>query len=361
MILLIGKDNKVEKFIEESKFSELGIWERTHMEEWISKYPQILGEDLLTITTEYAKFDKTNNRLDILAIDTDGKIVVIELKRDTADKFVDLQAIHYAAYCSTLNYDQIVQMMVDYKKESKELIESEIKSFILNGDFSDFDNQPRIMLVANDFREETLAAVLWLRESGIDITCVKLEPYKIEGKIAINSEIILPLPEAKDFIIQVDEKKKTTSRNDQYKKNLYQFWSRVLKEFKAKKPGLTEEDYVSTPWLLLYTGYKNIHFEWYFRRRPVGFFVSIHFETSDNNKNKELCKYFRSKSDVIQNQFPDDKIIFGKYGSIATQVFAKRDSVEFDDENLKWGVETMIKLYDVLKPILDDYFKDRGN
>jgi RecB family endonuclease NucS len=56
------------------------------MENWIVKYPQILGEELLTITTEYAKFDKTNNRLDILAIDTDGKIVIIELKRD---KFIN--------------------------------------------------------------------------------------------------------------------------------------------------------------------------------------------------------------------------------------------------------------------------------
>jgi len=30
MLLLIGEDNEVERFIDESKFSELGIWERSH-------------------------------------------------------------------------------------------------------------------------------------------------------------------------------------------------------------------------------------------------------------------------------------------------------------------------------------------
>ncbi len=80
----------------------MGVWERNHMEEWISKCPKILGEELLIITTEYDKFDKTSNRLDILAVDNDGKLVVIELKRDMANKFTDLQAIHYAAYISTI-------------------------------------------------------------------------------------------------------------------------------------------------------------------------------------------------------------------------------------------------------------------
>jgi hypothetical protein len=326
------------------------------MGEWIAEYPEILGEELLTITTEYDKFDKTNNRLDILAIDKNGKLVIVELKRDKADRFVDLQAIHYAAYCSTLNLEQIVQIGSNYKKKSKDGIESEIRGFILNEDFLDFDNQPRIILVANDFREETLAAVLWLRDNGIDITCVKLEPYRIEGKIAIKPEIIIPLSEAKDFMIQAEQKNKTTSRSTQYQRDLYQFWKKVLREFKAKKPGLTEEDYVSTPWLLFDAGYKDIHFEWYFKRRPKCFFVSLHFETQDISKNKELCKYFRSKKDQIQSKFSDDKIIFDKWDSNAAQIYTKRNTGDFDDENLKWGVETMIKLYDVLKPILDEYY-----
>lgn len=356
MILLIGKDNEVEEIIEESRFSEFGIWERTHMEQWVAGYPQILGEDLLIITTEYDKFDKTSNRLDVLAVDTNGKIVVIELKRDIADKFVDLQAIHYAAYCSTLNLEQVVVMMADYKDKSKDEIESEIKNFIVNDEFIDFDNQPRMMLVANDFREETLAAVLWLRDNGLDITCIKLEPYKISGKIAVKPEILIPLPEAKDFMIHVEQKKKSTSSRNKYQIDLSKFWARVLKKFKEKKPGLTEKDSANTSWLLFDTGYRSIHFEWYFKRRPKGFFAALHFEGGDSEKNKEICHYFRDRKNLIQKEFPEDEIFFDKWGTGRTQVYAMRESTEFDDENLEWGVATMIRLYDVLMPILNDYY-----
>lgn len=216
MILLIGKDNEVEDIIKESKFSELGVWERTHIEEWVAKHPEILGEELLTITTEYDKFDKTDERLDVLAIDKNGKLAVIELKRDLASKFVDLQAIHYAAYCSTLNLEQIVQMMADYKSRPKEEIQSEIENFIENDDFEDFDNQPRIILAANDFRESTLASVLWLRNNGLDITCVKLQPYKIGSKIVVNPDIIIPIPEAKDYMVKVEEKEKSLKSGKQW-------------------------------------------------------------------------------------------------------------------------------------------------
>ena len=58
------------------------ILERQDIEKWVESYPEILGEELLILTTEYDKFDKTNERLDLLAIDKLGNLVIIELKRD---------------------------------------------------------------------------------------------------------------------------------------------------------------------------------------------------------------------------------------------------------------------------------------
>ena len=363
MILLIGNDNEVEEFIDESRFSELGIWERTHMERWIAKYPQILGEELLTITTEYAKFDKTNNRLDILAIDVDGKLVVIELKRDIADKFVDLQAIHYAAYCSTLNLEQVVQMMADYKNQSKEEVESEIRKFIINEDFSDFDNQPRIMLAANDFREETLAAVLWLRDNGIDVTCVKLEPYKIGEKIAIKPEIIIPLPEAKDFMIQAEQKKIKTKKLTKRQQEYFDFWSKMLEKFNEDHPDLIRRKKNIYPYVPIPTGYYNVHFEWLFRGNPLKeFLVALHFELKTYNENLKLLNYFKSRKSEFETNFEDEKLIFDEhFYSKWTQIYLKRDSGNMDDDNLNWGFETMIKFYDSLKPILDEYYSDDDN
>ena len=365
MILIVGKDNKIKDVIEETKFSELGIWERKHVEEWILKYPEILGEDLLIVTTEYDRFDKTKDRLDILAIDKNGKLVVIELKRDVADRFADLQAIHYAAYCSNINLEQIIDMMADYKRKkhekdvSKEEIQNDIIEFIANPDFSEFDNKPRIILVANDFREETLSAVLWLRDNGIDITCIKLEPYKIGENIVIKPEIIVPLPEAKNYIVQVEQKKKTTSELTKRQKEYYEFWSKLLEEFKRVKPDVTRRSATKDSWLGLPAGYRYIHFEWYFRRRPTeGFYVALHFEHPKYEDNKKMIEYFFSKKEELEKKFPEDELIFEKrWGSKWAQIYVKRDSGNFDEENLKWGKERMAKFYDVFKPLLDEFFK----
>ena len=320
MILIVGKDNKIKDVIEESKFSELGIWERKHVEEWILEYPEILGENLLIVTTEYDRFDKTKDRLDILAIDKNGKLVVIELKRDVADRFADLQAIHYAAYCSNINLEQIIDMMADYKRKkyekdvSKEEIQNEIIEFIANPDFSEFDNKPRIILVANDFREEILSAVLWLRDNGIDITCIKLEPYKIGENIVIKPEIIVPLPEAKDYIVQVEQKKKTTSELTKRQKEYYEFWSKLLEEFKRVKPDVTRRSATKDSWLGLPAGYRYIHFEWYFRRRPTeGFYVALHFEHPKYEDNKKMIEYFFSKKEELEKEFPEDELTFVSY------------------------------------------------
>jgi len=61
-------------------FSELKIKERKHLENWIINNPDVLGERLLIVSTEFDRFDKSDKRLDILALDSAGKIVIVELK-----------------------------------------------------------------------------------------------------------------------------------------------------------------------------------------------------------------------------------------------------------------------------------------
>lgn len=63
---------------------ELNIWERKHVEEWIRINPEMLGEDLLILTVEFDRFVQSSDRLDLLALDRAGNLVVIELKRDSA-------------------------------------------------------------------------------------------------------------------------------------------------------------------------------------------------------------------------------------------------------------------------------------
>ncbi|TKH04914.1 hypothetical protein FC678_24395, partial [Peribacillus simplex] len=130
--------------IEVTNFSDQKIKERDHIEEWIRKSPQTLGEDLLIIGHEYDKFEN-NERLDLLALDTDGNLVIIETKQDYTGSGVDFQVLKYCSYCSTLKPIDIIEIYEEY-----------IKKFSLQGDaidnileFLDIDSQDILNNVLN--------------------------------------------------------------------------------------------------------------------------------------------------------------------------------------------------------------------
>ncbi|ELP9119765.1 DUF91 domain-containing protein [Campylobacter lari] len=104
------KINKIENSITklpEKSFKDLKFTERNNLQEWIAKNPSCLGEDLLIIQKEFQDFDGTNERLDLLALDIEGNLVIIENKRDDSGKDVTWQALKYASYCSTFSKSDI--------------------------------------------------------------------------------------------------------------------------------------------------------------------------------------------------------------------------------------------------------------
>src|SRR5690554_2283932 len=95
-------------------FSELGFSERKHLQEWLAYQPNALGEELLIIQKEFDGFDDTRERLDLLALDKDGNLVIIENKLDDSGRDVVWQALKYASYCASLTKGQIVEIYQQY-------------------------------------------------------------------------------------------------------------------------------------------------------------------------------------------------------------------------------------------------------
>jgi len=190
------------------KFSELGLKERFDIQEWVEKMPSILGEELLIIAKEYIL--PSGTRLDLLAIDRLANLVVIELKRDDSGCAVDWQAIKYASYCSNFTAEDIYKIFADYMGSNDSDAEFKIEDFI-EEEIGKLNEKQRIILASKEYHSDVVSAVLWLRDFGVDIKCVKLEPFIDQNNsIFINKTIIIPLPEAKDYIqkreIKIKEK-----------------------------------------------------------------------------------------------------------------------------------------------------------
>jgi hypothetical protein len=212
MIFAVNKSlDEVEK-IEEGSFVELNIWERQHIEEWVRTNPEILGEELLIVSSEFDRFVGSSDRLDVLAVDRSGNLVVIELKRDPFAGYADLQAVRYAAMVSSMTIDGLVPHYVSYRKRyyeeklSDEEARTQIVEFVETDSFEELSNQPRIILCSEGFSQEITTTVLWLRQSGIDVSCVVVTPYQVEGRVIVVPKKIIPLAEATQYSVGIQRK-----------------------------------------------------------------------------------------------------------------------------------------------------------
>jgi hypothetical protein len=60
-------------------------------------------------------------------------------------------------------------------------------------------------LVSANFSKELTTSVMWLLDRNIDIKCMRLTPYNYQGKILIDIQQIIPLPEAESYQVKIKE------------------------------------------------------------------------------------------------------------------------------------------------------------
>jgi hypothetical protein len=193
-----------------ASFSELGVLERFDIEEWVEKSPGILGEELLVVSKELRL--PSGIRLDLLALDKKANLVVVELKRDESGSNVEWQAVKHASYCSNFLPDDIYAYYAEYLQLDTDDAQLRIEGFI-DEELGSLNQKQRIILVAREFHPDAVSAVLWLRDYEIDVKCIRLRPFvDADGDLFITPDVIIPLPEAKDYIERKEIKQKEAKR-----------------------------------------------------------------------------------------------------------------------------------------------------
>ena len=220
----INPESRESEKITEIDFARLGFRERRDIQEWVANNPGILGDDLLIIGKEFSGFDRTNERLDLLAVDSDGKLVIIELKRDDSGSDAHWQAIKYASYFRHAEGEDIVSMLAAYKEVSEEDAHNMLLQRLGTDDLNSLNHDQRIILASHRFAPEVTSAVLWLNEKspGDDlITCVQLVPY-MDSKtdaLYVQANTIIPIPGVEDYLVGVSDapQESSHSRNNRNK------------------------------------------------------------------------------------------------------------------------------------------------
>ena len=86
-----------------------------------------------------------------------------------------------------------------------------------------FGQEVKIVLASADFSRELTTSVTWLNDFGVDIRCVRMQPYEHDGQVFIDVQTIIPIPEAADYQVRIREKKQRERESRQTSRDLTKY------------------------------------------------------------------------------------------------------------------------------------------
>ena len=211
--------------LEESSFSANQFRERDDLQRLLRENIDVISPGTLIVAEEFGQWEDSRRRIDLLGIDADdARLVVIELKRTADGGHMDLQALRYAAMISTMTFDQVVDTFSTFLSKLGRGDESAEELLLkhLGWDEPDeeaFAQDVRVILAAADFSKELTTSVMWLNQRNLDITCVRLKPYRLDSRVLLDVQPVVPLPEAADYQVRIAQKQNSeriSKRNSSY-------------------------------------------------------------------------------------------------------------------------------------------------
>ena len=100
----------------------------SHLEDWLEADIEMLGSDLMMIGRQV---NTEMGRLDLLAIDSQGSITIVELKRHKTGRDIVSQVLDYASWAVKLGSSDITRIANDYhqRRSRKTFSEMFIEKF----------------------------------------------------------------------------------------------------------------------------------------------------------------------------------------------------------------------------------------
>ena len=183
------------------------------LQEWVLAHPEILGEGAIVIASEVGTWQNAagasvKDRLDVLALGSDGRLIVAELKRGPAPHTVHMQALNYASMVAGLSVEEVADLYVSRQKALGIAVQTEAFIDTLETQFlvtSATLKNPRVVMIASSFPPAVTSTTVWLKERGVDVSLIKFVPYEFpDGARAVSFSRFFPIPTLEDFRITFD-------------------------------------------------------------------------------------------------------------------------------------------------------------
>jgi hypothetical protein len=233
-------------------FAAESLLERKDLQRLLHRDISPIGEDLMVIAEEYGEWEDSNRRIDLLCLSKGRDLVVVEIKRTEDGGHMELQAIRYAAMVSSMTLEQVIQAHARAHGGDPETAKGEVLGFLEldTEEEAELTGDVRIVLVAANFSTELTTAVLWLNQREVDITCIRLRPYRMGDDVLIDATQIIPLPESAEYEVKIraqdkEKRKVLGARQEIFRK----FWAQLIDRSKARTDLLANRSTTADHWL----------------------------------------------------------------------------------------------------------------
>ncbi len=156
------------------------------LEEIIQDHIEMLNTNWLVIGRQVST--SFNSYIDLLAIDSNGLLIIIELKKNKTPRDVVAQALDYASWVKSLAPEDIAEIYEDYIQkykpgnEAKSLDEVFREKFNLSLEEDELNNDHQVVIVASSLDLSTERIVSYLADSGISINVLFFKVLEDEGR-----------------------------------------------------------------------------------------------------------------------------------------------------------------------------------
>ena len=139
--------------------------------------PSLLGDRLLVIGSEViTPFGK---RLDLLAIDVDGNLHVLELKRDRTPREVVAQILDYGSWVSTLSREDVIELA---EKHLGRRFETAYEDVFGSAPPDEVNGDLQLTIVAAQLDSSSERIVTYLRSFGVPVNAVFFSYLEDDGR-----------------------------------------------------------------------------------------------------------------------------------------------------------------------------------
>ncbi len=168
------------------------------LEEMLVGRPDMLGDGMTLVGRQLMT---ASGPLDLLGVDHDGKLVTFELKRSSVPREALTQAIDYASWLDSLEFDELARRISDHQPSG------------IDREFDDFDDwygeqfaedqaqqlrPTRIVVVGLGIEPAAERMAHWLAEKGVEIEAITFHAFEhdrrtvLARQVEVSSEDVAP-------------------------------------------------------------------------------------------------------------------------------------------------------------------------